>query len=114
MASITYRRPGALGITHVHLTRRRRRVLLVMLSGARNLHGWRLCWTAQIWSGNLYPFLDHLVTAGWAVREKRAADGQDRWCYDLTGNGRLLAAAMLRLAVPESTEPQGADPGVRH
>jgi DNA-binding PadR family transcriptional regulator len=102
MASMTYRRPGAPGITHVRLSRGRRRVLLVMLSGARNLHGWRLCQAAQIWSASLYPFLDHLVAARWAVREERAADGEDRWCYDLTENGRLLAASMLRLAVPET------------
>lgn len=111
---MTYRRRGAPGITHVRLTRGRRRVLLVMLSGAQNLHGYRLCWTAQVWSWDLHPFLDHLVAAGWAVREMRAADGEARWCYDLTANGRMLAAALLRLAVPEKAEPQGADPGARY
>ena len=95
---MTYRRPGALGVTRVTLTRRRRRVLLALLTGATNLHGWRLCTTAQIWSGNLYPFLDHLEQAGWISAEMRTMSaGTMRRCYNLTEAGQDKAASLLGL-----------------
>jgi DNA-binding PadR family transcriptional regulator len=97
MTWISYRRPGAIGLTRLRLTRGRKRVLLALLSGASNLHGWRLCTAAQVWSGTLYPFLDHLEAAGWINRVKRTVGHDELYCYDLTAEGRLSAAGALRL-----------------
>lgn len=97
MPSMTYRRPGARGLTRVRLTRGRRRILLALLTGAGNLHGWRLCQAAQVWSGTLYPFLDHLEDAGWVTGTKRQVDGRELRCYDLTDTGRFETFRALRL-----------------
>lgn len=97
---MNYRRPGALGLTRVRLTRRRRRVLLALLTGADNLHGWRLCQAAQVGSGTLYLFLTHLEKAGWVTRELRIISGQWLHCYSLTEAGRWSALAELRLTAP--------------
>jgi len=97
---MSYRRPGALGLTRVRLTRGRRRVLLALLSDAGNLHGWRLCQVAQVGPGVLYPFLDHLERAGWIVRELRLVPDQWMHCYSLTEAGRWNAMSELRLTPP--------------
>jgi DNA-binding PadR family transcriptional regulator len=97
---MTYHRPGALGTTRVRLTRGRRRVLLALLGGAENLHGPRLCAAAQVGSWALYPFLDHLRAAGWAVGEARIIEQRKTRCYRLTDKGRAHAAAALGLIYP--------------
>lgn len=97
MTWMTYQRNGAIGLTRVRLSRGRRRVLLALLSGADNLHSWRLCQVAQVGPGTLHPFLAHLEDASWVTREARPVDHQRTPCYDLTGTGRLQAASALRL-----------------
>jgi DNA-binding PadR family transcriptional regulator len=97
---MSYRRPGALGLTRVRLTRGRRRMLLALLTGAGNLYGWRLCQAAQVGSVTLYPFLDHLEHAGWITRELRFVSDQWLYCYSLTEVGRWSALAELRLTAP--------------
>src|SRR5579864_1331816 len=100
MRYMSYRRPQALGMTRIRLNRRRRRVLAVLLTGAVNLHGERLCTAAGIWSANLYPFLGHLEASGWVTRERRKVGSVTLWCYDLTGEGRIAAAHELNLVMP--------------
>lgn len=97
MPQLTYQRPGSRGVTRVRLSRRRRRVLAVLLTSARNLHGFRLCEAAQVGPGCLYPLLAHLEAADWVTRDRRKVGGQGLWCYSLTERGRLLAAEALRL-----------------
>lgn len=111
---MNYVRPGRIGMTRIWASRGRRRVLAVLLTGAENLHAERIGSAASVGSGGLYPFLLHLVTEGWAVREKRKVGSQLLWCYSLTPAGRVVAAAELNLVMPQKAEPQGADPGARH
>lgn len=47
--------------------RRRRRILLALLTGAPNLSGYPLGRVAQCRSGTVYPFLAHLENAGWVT-----------------------------------------------
>jgi hypothetical protein len=100
MEWISYRRPGAIGMTRVPLTRGRRRVLLALLSGASNLTLWRLGETAQVGEVRLCSFLDHLEKAGWTDRHRRKVGLQTMYCYSLTDHGRLAAQADLRLLLP--------------
>lgn len=100
MEWISYRRPGAAGVTRVPLTRGRRRVLLALLSGAGNLTLWRLRETAQVGEVRLCSFLDHLEKAGWVDRHRRKVGLEARYCYSLTDHGRLTAQAQLRLLLP--------------
>jgi DNA-binding PadR family transcriptional regulator len=102
MSILTYRRPGALGVSRVRRSRARRRVLLALLSGADNLHGYRLCSAAGVWSGTLYPYLEHLTAAGWVTGESRIVEHRKLRCYRLTAEGRLHAAAELGLIFPAS------------
>ena len=97
---ISYRRPGMGELTRVRLTRRRQRVLLVLLSGAGNLHDERLRRAARVRPGTLYPFLSHLEAAGWVVRHRRSIGLERKYCYDLTDAGRAHAAAGLCLILP--------------
>lgn len=110
---MTYRRAGALGQTRVRLTRRRRRMLLALLAGADNMHAERLSAAAGVWSGTVYPFLEHLEKAGWVVRHRRRVYLRDVYCYDLTDEGRVHAAGALLLVFPGKSEarPGFAAPG---
>jgi DNA-binding MarR family transcriptional regulator len=105
MGWLSYHRNGAAGLTRVRITRGRRRVLLALLSEAGNLHGRRLCQAAQVWGGVLYPFLEHLEEAGWVTRQRRNIDLRRCWCYTLTDDGRLRAAAELSLILPAMPVP---------
>lgn len=107
MKWISYRRPGAAGMTRVPLTRGRRRVLLALLSGADNLTLWRLGETAQVGEVRLCSFLDHLEHAGWVIRNRRKIDLETRYCYTLTYHGRMAVLAELSLRLP------GLHPAVR-
>lgn len=111
---MNYVRPGRIGMTRIWASRGRRRMLAVLLTGAENLHAERIGSAASVGSGSVYPFLADLVAAGWADREKRRVGSQQMWCYSLTPRGRVVAAAELNLVMPQSAEPQGADPGARH
>lgn len=97
MPWMSYKRPGALGTSRVRLTRGRRRVLLALLTGAGNLHGYRLCEAAQVWGWVLYPFLDHLEDAGWVTGRMVTIKGRDYRCYTLTDTGRFEASKALLL-----------------
>lgn len=94
---MTYRLPGAIGITRVRLTRRRKRILLVLLSGRTDLHARNLCRLARAGSGSLYPFLHHLEKAGWVLRGYFPEGGEERFCYGLTRTGREQASALLHV-----------------
>jgi DNA-binding PadR family transcriptional regulator len=100
MGWMSYRRGGAIGTTRVRITRGRRRVLLALLSGAGNMHGFRLASAAQVPSWALYSFLDHLEAAGWVDKSRRKIGLEARYCYSLTEQGRLYAAAELCLIMP--------------
>jgi DNA-binding PadR family transcriptional regulator len=97
MTWMSYRRPGALGMTRVRMTRARRRILLALLTGAANLYGWRLCEAAQVRSWVLYPFLDHLENAGWITGRFADVGEHEYRCYTLTDTGRWEASQILRL-----------------
>lgn len=102
MNSMTYRRPGAIGMTHVRLTRRRRRVLLALLADAADMSGYPLCRAAQVGPGTVYTLLGHLEDAGWVVGEwdtKTTPNGGRRRFYRLTGEGRAAVAAALKLEI---------------
>ena len=100
MTELAYRRPGAIGMTRVRLTRRRRRVLLALLADAAAMSGYPLCRAAQVGPGTVYPLLAHLENAGWVIGEWDTAttpNGGRRRFYRLTGEGRAAAAAALKL-----------------
>jgi hypothetical protein len=100
MGWISYHRDGAAGMTRVRLTRGRRRVLLALLTGAGNMHLWRLRETAQFGEVRLCAFLDHLERAGWVIRHRRQTEGRGMYCYELTDFGWLASQAELRLILP--------------
>jgi PadR family transcriptional regulator, regulatory protein PadR len=89
----------------VRLTRRNRCVLLVLLSGAPGLYGYKMCQLAQVGSGTLYPLLERLERAGWVTAANAAAPipGTDlrRRMYWLTPTGRTEAFRLLGLEAPE-------------
>lgn len=88
------------------VTRRQRRILLALLSGATNLSGYPLSRAAQVGSGAVYLFLVRLENAGLVVvAEEPLRPGQDveregrRRFYSLTPGGRVWAAAELGLVI---------------
>jgi DNA-binding PadR family transcriptional regulator len=93
-------------MTRVLLTRRRRRVLLALLTGAGNLSGYPLCRAAQVGPGTVYTLLSHLEDAEWVTSEwdtETAPNGGRRRFYRLTERGRTGAAAALGLDYPAVT-----------
>jgi len=94
---MSYTRPGAAGLTRVHLNRRRRRVLLALLTEADNLHGFRLCEAAQVGTSTVYPFLARLEQARWIEGHFRDVAGRPLRCFRLTPLGRRFAIEHLRL-----------------
>jgi DNA-binding PadR family transcriptional regulator len=80
-------------------TRRTRRVLLVLLTGASNLGGYTISHLAGVNSGLVYLTLDRLEDAGWVTsdREERF-DGKPRGrFYRLSRQGRAKAIGLLGL-----------------
>jgi DNA-binding PadR family transcriptional regulator len=94
---MNYTRRGARGLTRVWLTRKRRRVLLALLSEADNLHSYRLCETAQVGTGMLRVFLGHLEEARWIEGHFMDIAGHPTRCYSLTALGRRMTIEELRL-----------------
>lgn len=100
----------------VRLTRRTRRILLVLLSGAGNLGSYAICRAAAIPLGTIYPVLVRLESAGWAEGEwgplipgtplRRRYYPLRRRYYRLTPKGRYQALALLHLE-----EGRGCDRG---
>lgn len=79
-------------------SRRDRRVLLVLLTGASNLTGLRICEAAGIGSGTAYPALAKIERLGWVNRERVTGYGRpDRWLYSLTADGRAGVMEVLGL-----------------
>jgi PadR family transcriptional regulator PadR len=86
-------------MTEIKPTRRTRRVLTALLTGAENIGGstiWRLTGGS---AGGVYVVLDRLECAGWVTSDWEAGkpEGQRRRFYRLTPAGRTAAAEMLRL-----------------
>lgn len=108
-----YQRPGSAGCTRVHVGRRRRRILLALLTGAANLGGFTICQAAQCGSGTVYPFLAHLERAGWVTSEWESPEpvGRPRRrFYRLTAEGRAGTLMMLGLRVTDTaSEKQDSD-----
>jgi DNA-binding PadR family transcriptional regulator len=80
-------------------SRRERRVLLALLSGASNLSGYPLSRVAQARSGTVYAVLDRLEACGWVAGEFRESRGEPkaRRFYTLTPEGRKAAMLFLKL-----------------
>ena len=78
-------------------SRRERRVLLALLSGA-NLHGLTIMRLSQTGSRTVYPLLARLESRGWVTEEFREKPGEKaRKVYTLTRQGRKVALGFLRL-----------------
>jgi len=110
MGWMNYVKAGARGLTRVRLSRGRRRILLALLTEADNLHGFRLCETAQVGSGTLYPFLVHLERARWIEGHYMDVAGRPARCYSLTAPGRRMAVSELRLVYGRETARDSAKP----
>lgn len=81
-------------------TRRIRRVLTVLLTGAPNLSGIVICRCAGIGSGTVHPALARLEWAGWvdSAWQEGVPPGQPRRrFYHLTPRGRYGAMQLLGL-----------------
>jgi DNA-binding PadR family transcriptional regulator len=79
-------------------SRRERRVLLALLSGASNLSGYPVARAAQVGYGKVYVILARLEREGWADSDWGPETGHGRRrFYRLTGTGRRHALAMLGL-----------------
>lgn len=78
--------------------RRHRKVLKVLLTGARNLNGYVICRWAGVGTGTVYPLLSALEKCGWAnaTWEEGAGFG-GTWTrfWTLTPEGRERVAALL-------------------
>jgi DNA-binding PadR family transcriptional regulator len=80
-------------------SRRERRVLLVLLSGASNLSGYPAGRAAQVSSWTVYRVFDRLEARGWAAGEwgpGQPGSGRRRF-YSLTPEGREAALGFLKL-----------------
>jgi PadR family transcriptional regulator, regulatory protein PadR len=80
-------------------SRRERRVLLALLSGASNLSGYPLSRTAQVAGGHVYVILARLERQGWVTGEWETGkpEGERRRFYALTPEGRKVALLFLKL-----------------
>ncbi|MFI6896678.1 PadR family transcriptional regulator [Streptomyces sp. NPDC050256] len=77
----------------IRLTRTTLEVLKVLFDATPDAPAWglKICEEADLGSGTVYPILDRLVTAGWAVRieEQGEHPGRPRRSYyELTVAGR--------------------------
>jgi PadR family transcriptional regulator PadR len=80
--------------------RSRRRVLLVLLSGAPELGGYTIARAAMTGYGKVYVILDHLERLGWVESDWESPEPLNRprrRFYRLTGEGRMRALAALGL-----------------
>lgn len=82
-------------------SRRDRRVLLVLLTGASNLSGYPLSRAAQVGSGSVYITLAKLERQEWVEGEwgEYTPNGGRRRYYHLTPYGRIRALRALGLEV---------------
>ena len=89
-------------MSDVKPTRRTRRVLLVLMTGATNLSGYPISRAAAVHSGGVYVTLAKLERAGWVASEWGApnAKGDRRRFYHLTLKGRTKAIGLLGLEMP--------------
>jgi DNA-binding PadR family transcriptional regulator len=79
-------------------SRRERRVLLALTSGASNLYGNTVIRASQVGSGTVGKVLARLEANGWVTGEFHTqVDGTSRRCYALTPEGRKAALGFLRL-----------------
>jgi PadR family transcriptional regulator PadR len=80
-------------------TRRTRRVLLVLLTGAGRLSGYPISRAAMVDAGYVYTVLATLEGAGWVASdwEEGKPEGQRRRFYQLTRYGRARALTLLGL-----------------
>ena len=83
-------------------TRRVRRVLLVLLTGADNLSGITIMQLAGTTGFGAYTVIDRLEEAGWITGEwdQYMAPPRRRY-YKLTRQGRAKAIGLLKLEMPE-------------
>lgn len=84
-------------------SRRNRRILLALLSGAGNLSGYPISRAAQAGSGAVYLLLAKLERAGWVASEWGPVfndEGMRRRFYRLTPYGRVQAFRLLGLEGP--------------
>lgn len=96
--------------TTLQLSKRARRIVVVLLTDAANLSGWTLGTYAQVNFGTLYVWLDRLERAGliagtWEDRECIAEGHTDcprRRFYRLTPEGWVWAWDTLGLQPPDS------------
>ena len=90
--------------TEIRPTRRTRRVLLVLLTGAEGLSGYPISRLAGVGSGAVYVTLAKLEREGWVTGEwqQNPPPGQpgSRRFYRLTRQGRAKAIGLLRLEMP--------------
>ena len=80
-------------------SRRERRVLLALLSGASNLSGYPVGHAAQVGSGRVYITLGRLEALGWVTKragEDGTSQGERRF-YSLTPHGRSQVMRLLGL-----------------
>lgn len=91
----------------VRLTRRNRRVLLVLLTGATNLGGYTIMRQARVGSWTVHLLLARLEAAGWVKPVWSLADlahsgyNRQRAAYQFTVKGRCEAFRALGLEAPE-------------
>lgn len=89
-------------------TRKMRRVLLVLLTGAPELSGYPICRAAATGPGSVYPELSRLEHAGWVAAEWEPGparpNGGRRRFYRLTAYGRHAAYGVLGLTDPEGLQ----------
>jgi PadR family transcriptional regulator len=89
---------------HIKSTRRMKRVLLVLLTGAPELSGYPICRAAGVGPGSVYPELARLEYAGWVTSDWGGPvypNGGRRRFYRLTPYGRRAAYRLLGLTAPE-------------
>jgi PadR family transcriptional regulator, regulatory protein PadR len=90
----------------IRVTKRLKRVLLVLLTGAPDLSGYVICRAAGMGSGSIYPELARLERAGWVDSYREVPDPagrSPRRFYRLTPEGRAAAFPLLGLTEPFST-----------
>jgi PadR family transcriptional regulator PadR len=85
----------------IRATRRVRRVLLVLLTGADRLDGWKLKQLTDLTGPGVYSAIDRLEDAGWITGEWEPAASRPRHrYYRLTRSGRAKAIGLLNVKMP--------------
>lgn len=84
MRALKYRRRQDGGMTRVYVGKVRMRILHVLLNAETPLSALGIATAAEVGTGTLYPFLEHLTRAGWLNVE----DSQVIPVYWLTTAGR--------------------------